>query len=389
MTSSILNLCARIDLHASQRGQLIKACNSFQQWDDLLHLAEKHGMGPLLYRHLTAVSEHVPGTFLRGLRFLCLRHQQANARLMKSLHSVLSLFEEKGISSLVLKGGALCQTLYPEIGLRPMRDIDLLLDRDDVMFAHTLLQKNGFAISTEVLPEGYYHLSALHKNVDGMQVCLELHHGLFPKDPPYYKSLFFEELYTHAQLFDVGGKEAYTLADEEMLWHLYQHGFHAPLTYEPFKLISVADIVSLVEKKVNQLDWEKIRTVYPQLFRALPLFHHITPWSDRVIRRISYKKRKVPSGVGEHFKGWPHVKLSSREGQGIAEIFYNTFFPGRWWLMLYYSTAGNTLATFWCSLVRHPIHIIRWVKVYVDRFVKSKAGLLFYSGGTRRKMESR
>ncbi len=370
MTSSILNLCARIDLHASQRGQLIIACNNFQQWDELLNLAEKHGMGPLLYRHLTAISEDVPSTFLRGLRFLCLRHQQANAVLMKSLHSVLSLFEEKGISCLVLKGAALCQTLYPEIGLRPMRDIDLLLDREDVVYAHTLLQENGFLVSEEVLPEGYYHLSALQQNVDGMQVCLELHHGLFPKDPPYYQPLFLEELYAHARLFDVGGKEAYTLADEEMLWHLYQHGFHAPLTYEPYKLISVADIVSLVEKKVDQLDWEKIRTVYPQLFKALPLFHYITPWSDSVIREIPYKK-KVPSGVGEHYKGWPQIKLSSREGQGIAEIFYNTFFPGRWWLMLYYSTAGDTLATFWCSFVRHPIHIIRWVKVYMFRLLKS------------------
>ena len=372
VTYPILNLCARIRPHSLQRCRLASACIDFSQWDALLYQAEEHGMGPLLQRHFAGIDVEVPGTFIRGLRFLSLRHQQANALLMKSLHQILSLLEAEGIPVLVLKGAALCQTLYPEIGLRPMRDIDLLLAKEDVQHVHVFLQNNGFQASTAALPEGYFHLPPLFKTVDGMHVCVELHHGLFPDDPPYYEPLPFAELYQNRLVFEVCGMKACTLATEEMLWHLFQHGFHAPLTYEPYRLISVSDIVSLVEDKVKDIDWEKITTIYPQLLRALPLFHYITPWNNIVLTRISFKTEAAPSGVGESFKGWPRVKLIQQRDIGALEMLRHTFFPAQWWLMLYYSTGEGLISSVWCRLIRHPMHIFRWVKFYGSIFLKGK-----------------
>jgi len=373
MTSSILGLCARIAAHDLQRHQLATACNNFHQWDELLYQAEEQGMGPLLHMHLTAIDIEVPDTFLRGLRFLSLRHQQANVLIMKSLHQILSILEAEGIPSLVLKGAALCQTLYPRIGLRPMRDIDLLLTKEDAHHAHAFLQKEGFLATTADIPEDYFHLPPLYQRVDDMQICIELHHGLFPDDPPYYQPLPFAKLYQNGLTFKVDGITAYTLASEEMLWHLYQHGFHAPLTYEPYRLISVADIVSLVEHKVEELDWGKITTDYPQLFRALPLFHYLTPWNDAVFTKISFKKKTALSGVGESFKGWPQLKLTQWRAKGILKGLRLTLSPPQWWLMLYYSTGGEVLASIWCRLVRHPVHILRWMKIYGTIFLQEKA----------------
>jgi len=371
MTPSILNLCARTKAHTLQRRQLAEACNRFNQWDDLLHQAEQQGMGPLLHRHLGAIEGELPTTFLRGLRFLSLRHQQANVLLMKSLHHVLSLLETAGIPSLVLKGAALCQTLYPEVGLRPMRDIDLLLAKEDVHYAHALLQKKGFLATAADISEDHFHLPPLYQKVDGMQVCVELHHGLFPDDPPYYKPLFFAELYQNALVFEVEGMMAYTLAAEEMLWHLYQHGFHAPLTYEPFRLISVADVVSLTEDNVEEIDWEKMAAIYPQLFRVLPLFHYITPWNDTVLTKIPSSKRASPTGVSEPFQGWPRLKLVRQREKGLLEIMRHTFFPSHWWLMLYYGNRG-LFFIIWCRLIWHPMHILRWMKIYGYVFIEKK-----------------
>ncbi len=371
MTFPILNLCARIKAHDLQRSLLTTACHQFNQWYDLLFQAEKQGMGPLLHMHLTAVKGERPDTFIRGLRFLSLRHQQANIILMKSLQQILSLLKAEGIPNLILKGGALCQTLYPEPGLRPMRDIDLLLAKEDVNHAHSLLKKIGFQASTEALPEGYYHLPQLLKTVDNMQVCVELHHDLFPNDPPYYQQLPFAELYRNAHTFDVDGMTALTPATEEMLWHLFQHGFHAPLTYESYKLISAADIISLVEDRVESLDWEKITAIYPQLFKALPHFHHITPWTEAVLAEIPHKKGTPPSGVGKSFKGWPQSKHSEEKNRKFAETFYHTFYPSQWWMMLYYSTE-DPISLIWSRLIRHPMHILRWIKIYTKIYLKEK-----------------
>ncbi len=369
----ILNLCARVRQHPVQHHNLVTACATFSKWDELLlSKAEEQGMGPLLHRHLASLEETLPDSFLRGLRFLSLRHRQANTLLVQCLRHMLELLEEEGMPSLVLKGAALCRTLYPDPGLRPMRDIDLLLAKEDVQSAHAFLQKKGFRASTAAIPKDHFHLPPLYHSVDGLQVCVELHHDLFPNCPPYYQPLPFAELYPDALSFDIDGVKAYTLATEEMLWHLYQHGFHAPLTYESYKLISVADIVSLVEEKFEEIDWVKIKSVYPQLFKALPLFHYITPWNDEVLKIIPCNKRAIPSEVGERFTGWPHFRLSEQREKGLMEILHHTFFPGQWWMLMYYSPE-NQLSYIWSRLVRHPMHIFWWIKLYWNIYIKENS----------------
>lgn len=373
MLSPILSLCARVEGSTILGQQLNTACDGFTEWDSLLSEAESHGMAPLLQKHLSVYRERVllPDTFLRGLRFLCLRHQQANLLLAENLRQILVLLEQKGIPSLILKGGALSQTLYPEIGLRPMRDIDILLSKEDADFTHTFLQQHGFVCSTEKTPQGYYHLPALLKTINGMQICVELHHGLFPDDPPYYQQLTYEDLYRKAKPFNIGGTTAYSLGTEDMLYHLYQHGFHAPLTFEPYKLISVADIVSLVEQQVHTLDWDFLGKQYPQVVKTLPLFHYLTPWSSTVLQKLPLLLPCSAKKSGAPYQGWPRVSMAKKRTTTHLQLLRETLLPGRWWLMLYYNPDG-VFALIFCRLVQHPLHLLRWVKIYGLLFLKKR-----------------
>ncbi|MCI5123691.1 MAG: hypothetical protein D3925_04240, partial [Candidatus Electrothrix sp. AR5] len=182
---TLLQLCARIDPHPVQQKLLADACADFSAWDDLLQQAEAHGMAPLLLRHLLAAEIDLPDDFLRSLRLLTLRHRQTNTLLTEALAAILTLLESEGFRVLVLKGAALCQTLYPKPGLRPMRDIDLLLPWDEALPAHALLQQHGFKDPGDHISEIHLHLAALYKDIDGIQVCLELHRNLYPISPPY------------------------------------------------------------------------------------------------------------------------------------------------------------------------------------------------------------
>ncbi|RUM42704.1 MAG: hypothetical protein DSY80_06750 [Desulfocapsa sp.] len=362
--NSILQLCARLETHAEHQTQLIAACTEFEAWNTLLVLAEEQGMGPLLSRHLTFAGISSPTVFLRGLKFLSLRHRQANTLLMKTLGEILTLFESAGIKSLVLKGAALCNTLYPEIGLRPMRDIDLLLDKEDVEHAHTLLQNAGFCSSSVALPKDYYHLQPLLKKDAGMEISIELHHGLFPQLPPFYNEFSFNESFEKGKTFVVNGVSARALANEEMLYHLFEHGFHPPLTYESCKLISAADIIGLVEKNVTTLDWGKINKKYPQISTSLSAFHYLSPWSEKVLPYIHVENSVIPAGVGDAYSGWPRQKFwDAIKGKRTMAILKDTFFPSRWWCMLYYSTKNGVFAALWNRFVEHPVHLLRWVKI--------------------------
>jgi len=70
------------------------------------------------------------------------------------------------MSYYIVKSTAL--TLYPQIGLRPMRDIDLLLAKEDVHHAHELLKKQGFAADYTPMPFDHFHLQPLYATANGL-----------------------------------------------------------------------------------------------------------------------------------------------------------------------------------------------------------------------------
>ncbi|MDY7078349.1 MAG: hypothetical protein SXV54_15640 [Chloroflexota bacterium] len=49
----------------------------------------------------------------------------------------------------------------------------------------------------------------------------------------------------------------------------------------------------------------------------------------------------------------------------------DTFYPPEWWLRLYYGLS-NGHALWWGRLVRHPLHILGWVRDYLAGRVKQK-----------------
>lgn len=367
MSFPILHLCARIRGNDLQRRKLQQLCLEFSCWEDLLYEAEKHGMGPLLYHHLKDLEIKLPHLFLRNLYFLYLRHQEANRIILGCLEDICHLFRREKIDSMVLKGGALSNTLYPHRGLRPMRDIDLFLPPDTIDQAFTLLRDNGFNVSDEPLQENYFHLPGLIKGIEGMSVCVELHHGLYPALPPYYGPVDFSTSFETAQSFTVGEEKAWCLGPEEMLQHLFFHGIRAPLTYEPYRLISVADIVSFARAKSATINWDTLRLTCPVLCNALPYLYDLTSCNDEKNTPV-YKTHQVKR-VGEPYAGWPRNTFLGKNKKPWWKLLRQTFLPSPWWMRVYYGT-GSRSGAIKHQLLSHPLHILRWIKAYVVALLK-------------------
>ena len=273
-----------------------------------------------------------------------------------------SAYLQEGIPCLVLKGGALAYTIYHDPSSRPMRDIDLLLRRDEVDRAQSLLKANGFGQEKAVIPKDHFHLPPLYCQVENTSVCVELHRGLYPECPPYYPTVDFAQLYAGRQQFAIGTEAAFTFSDEEMLHYLYQHGLRAPLTYESFKLINVADIVGFVETRGESFDWERICRNYPLLCKALPLLHHLAPWDkDKVPPWMIPVNNLTPVP----YQGWPYKRMKELKSEGTKplEILCRTFLPSIWWLKMYYGTVSR-LQLLLCLLWKHPRHVYWWVRMY-------------------------
>lgn len=345
---------------------LQKYCHAFVDWHGLLQQAEREGMAPLLRKHLTESESDIPRPIRRSLNMLYIRHQKKATVRLQVLEELLILFNEHQLTPMLIKGAALCQSLYPDAALRPMRDIDILFSKDEVDQAQELLRSLGFIQSTSPIPPDHYHLPSLHKTVEDVQVCVELHRGLYPNCPPYYPEVDFGKLLETGRMILVGEIDVLTFSHEETLHYLYQHAFRAPLTYEPYKLVNVADIIGYTEKYFETLDWQMIQKKWPLLFNALPLMQYVSPWNRQKVSEECIPPVKGGKTVDlSPFKGWPQRRIKDFKVNGIgwSRILKNTFFPPVWWTKIYYGERGHR-GYLSAIVLKHPRHILWWKRLY-------------------------
>ncbi len=360
----ILDVCARIEGHKIQHQLLRDYCLNVTNWEEVLLQAEGEGMAPLLKKHLEESGSDYPITVRRSLDILYKRHQHQASIRSAVLQELLQMFGGNGLKPMVIKGAALSNTTYPDPAFRPMRDMDLLFHPSEVDHAQELMRNIGFKQSKAPIPKNHYHLPSLNKLIGDVNVCVELHRGLYPDCPPYYPKVEFEQLLSTARPFKVGDIDAITFSNEETIHYIYQHAFHAPLTYESYKLINAADLIGFTEQYFRSLDTGLIRSQFPLLLKALPIMHYISPWdSDKVPEDfvcVKDQRKLLPIP----FTGWPHKRMKefSAENRKLWHTTLATFLPSKWWVGIYYG-ATNTIGYLRCVLWRHPRHVYWWVKL--------------------------
>lgn len=239
---------------------------------------------------------------------------------------------------------------YPEPELRPMRDIDILVPPPESTRLHEMLQKIGYRKVDEV-PWDHHHLSTLQKQVDGLQVAIEIHHDVFHFSWRG-KAANLEDQMRMSRACEVDGVPAQTLCLEEMLWHTYQHMISGPI-----RLNAVADMVTLAERYVDEIDWCKIANTFPEVLNVLALFHPHSPFVPRVVEQAQIEERNGNIPLGEDLQGWSHINSGFIRRIGLWRFLYLTFTPSDWWLYLYFGADQ-----------RKPIWPYRYLHYPMDRF---------------------
>ena len=188
------------------------------------------GCGALVWRRLAGLP-HGPGDASHRYRH-AYRYQAPRAAAdRQAIAAVVRLLRAEGVEPLLVKGWAMSRH-YPELGLRPFGDLDLLVPRDQRAHVERLLLERRSASAELSL------------------ATVDLHDAL--ADLPG-RSL--EELQRRAPLVRIGdgaGTEVRVLADEDHLplaaRHLLRHGAWRPLW--------LCDVALLVERADASFDWD-------------------------------------------------------------------------------------------------------------------------------------
>jgi len=226
-----------------------------KDWTDLLKLTSTLGVTPLVYRQLAmrTPDSQIPVETAVILRDAYYRCHAANAHLFNELARVLACFQQAAIPVIVLKGAYLADSVYQDVGLRPMDDVDILVARESAIRGVEILKAAGFAPYLDFTPEVELplvkHMPPLQK--DG--IVIELHWDV--TSPESSMRVDIPALWSRAVPFEKEHIRALALSQEDLLLHLCIHAAHH---YFFEQLRSLCDIREVITSFGDQLSWDEV-----------------------------------------------------------------------------------------------------------------------------------
>lgn len=288
---------------------------------------------------------------------------------MKELINMLGCLRDKDIETILLKGAALTMTVYRDLGLRPMQDIDLLIRRDELARATATLCDLGYQRYRPLGPPAQARTDDFHGEVAyvkncGFTVAIEPHWTLGHKYP-YSGRINVDGLWQRAKRARFKGVDAPVLCPEDSLihlcLHLFQHG-------QDFWLVPACDIKALVDHYKDSFGW---KSFLDRVFK----FHLCLPVKYSLVKTSELFHAPVPGYVWEELNAYKPAKSEKRifslfagrdRQSGIVTLadlltipgttqklnyVFATLFPSREWLVSCYSRPG------WPTLGLYALHL--------------------------------
>ncbi len=352
-------------------------------WTVLTEDKYTHKLLPLVYFTLKKnnLLEYVPEDVSEKLKGWYYSLLKRNSLLFNELSIVLKDFETNKIEALVLKGAALAEKTYPEIGLRPMSDIDLLVkNKAEFQKAELVFKKSGYDSSDEESNETFSNTvlyeKAFFKN-NSTYTDIDLHHLLpylgYEKDANGLDNNL--RIWQNAEKSVFGGQNAWIMSPEDAIANAIGH---VAVLHKVENIIFYCDLGFLIDK--NSIKWlEVINAIrysiasscaYKVLFRAKNDFSiNVPSWVLGELESISTDKlsfRRVLANNSNLFYLNYLNKIGETKGfKNKAKILFHFLFPSVEYMKKAYGS--NRFIIFW-YLIR-PIRIFVKYSIMVIKYI--------------------
>ncbi len=229
-------------------------------WGAVAQGAWRHNLAPMLFAALKHLgrTDDPPAAVTEMLRLAYLRTSAANWLAFQELGDLLAQCARENISMILLKGAALANTVYPNIALRPMGDLDLLIRFADAPRLGEMLAVRGFAPSLEPTRNFYAEFSYDQAFVRGGKrpLMIETHWHLFSQ--PYYRNRIpIAWFWERTQPMTVNGHAAQMFAPTAQIVHL---AAHAVLHHQGQGLLGAHDFALVLARQRAQINWDDALT---------------------------------------------------------------------------------------------------------------------------------
>ncbi len=256
----ILLCCARLDPNAQSRAALEELLQGRVDWEALLQRSVKQSMTLLLYRHLRSEAtlwRRVPEVLRMQLQQIYHRNIQRNELLLAELDQLFATFNAAGVPVMLMKELHLLHTVYPEVGLRPLGDLDVLVPPHDFERAKAMLKHAGYHPQLPANPFKDKYGFGYHFVNHAKNIWIDLQWNLSQRDWAQSSSgahefrAPIEEVWKRAHPGRLLQSRIVRMSWEDLLFHLCVHleghGFN--------EMIQFCDIAEVLRQYGATMDW--------------------------------------------------------------------------------------------------------------------------------------
>jgi hypothetical protein len=221
----------------------------------------------------------------------------ANQLRMRRLREVEAALHERDIPLVVLKGVALAYSAYPNPGLRPMDDMDLLVRPADVPPAVEALRGAGW--STQIARPArvlqVVHGVEMQRDDDR----LDLHGHLFQGS---LHTALDQQRWARSELLELPDGPLRVLDPTDQLLHVLVHGVES----DPPAPRWLADAMMIMRRDGERIDWGRIAADAQHEGRRLAFARAV----DELINVFGAQRVSLPSGSADDLpkRRWTHAE---------------------------------------------------------------------------------
>ncbi len=297
INGSLLLLNCISDYKAEEKHIILKTISE-EDWPLIYLAAEKHAVAPLLYYKLKPYKDYInmKPEIWELLRNGYFKNAAINMRFYNTLGTLINAFSNNQIPVIVLKGPHLAATVYNNIALRTMSDIDLLVKPQNIRAAVKILKKLGSIEKDTNIDNRSVNLVY---EILATKVTVELHWKLFASI--YDCQVNMDDIWRRKTYRELEKNTALTLADEDLLIYLCGH---AVKHIKDMNIRMLYDIHLLINSHKDSFNWEEIvlRARRWKLSRALFIMVRLSAELLQTgISREQLSKMRPPDFVEEKY----------------------------------------------------------------------------------------
>jgi len=259
----LLLLCCRTEIGDNERNQLIEIQINKIDWGCFLRKAREEGVSPIVFLMLPGIvidKNDIPDYVTDELKKDYYLSAKKNILTLNALGNILDVFNKAGLKVIVLKGAALAETVYGNLALRSMSDVDLLVKKEDLYRINEQLNGLGYFPADRSVDDvdlsSTYLTSFDYRNPLGNSPSLHIHWHFVNSTIPnesYISQIKMEDIWRDAVRTNIANTETWVMSPHHLIIHLAEHALR--VTHSLSKLIYFCDIDRSINYYRKRLDW--------------------------------------------------------------------------------------------------------------------------------------